>query len=90
MHLDLVGVLYLMTYLLPALVGGYQLLWFFFVVFKFRMDFFSAQQKMVEIPLAEVTCRAIYKTLCLFVSPSSKTLTLVSFNSKEACYGGIR
>ena len=32
----------------------------FFVVFKFRMHFFSALQKMVEIPLAEVTCCAIY------------------------------
>ena len=38
------GVLYLMTYLLPALVGGYQLLWFF-VVFKFRMDFLVLYRK---------------------------------------------
>ena len=40
MHLDLVGVLYLMTYLLPALVGGYQLLWFFFCRFQISHAFF--------------------------------------------------
>ena len=71
MHLDLVGVLYLMTYLLPALVGGYQLLWFFFVVFKFRMHFFfSGLQKIVEIPLAEVT--VCIHGIFVRISPSTR------------------